>query len=231
MNRHDGEPVDPEQPDPEHLGPDRSDPDRSEPGQPDGEDHGGVGPGAGQPAPSDEEIWLDLVARLEQTEEGDWDGIELAAEPLSLKPAPPEPPPPGTGPPRSERSLRDYFRPPGTEAPGTGPEADAHPGSADSGSPGGNGASTGPRDYSPEEDEEDFEPEDPPSLAGAEPLVVLAWLGVVGGPLALLLAAFFWRSAPLPAVLLVVAVFVASAVFLIMRLPQHRDDNDDGAIV
>ena len=90
----------------------------------------------------------------------------------------------------------------------------------------------GPRDYSPpDEEDDDFEPEDPPSLAGAEPLLVLAWLGAVGGPLSLLLAAFFWQSAPLVLVLGVVAIFVASAVYLVMRLPQHRDDDDDGAVV
>jgi hypothetical protein len=41
----------------------------------------------------------------------------------------------------------------------------------------------------------------------------------------------FWRSAPLLAILGIVAVFVLSVVFLIMKLPQEKDENDDGARV
>jgi len=60
---------------------------------------------------------------------------------------------------------------------------------------------------------------------------MLAWLAAVGGPIALLLSAMFWRSAPLLAVVGIVAVFVLGAVYLIMKLPQEKDDNDDGARV
>ncbi len=72
-------------------------------------------------------------------------------------------------------------------------------------------------------------PEEPPSLAGTDPLTVLAWLGAVGGPVALLLSAMFWRSAPLLAILGMVAAFAASVVFLIMKLPGEKDEHDDGA--
>ena len=72
-------------------------------------------------------------------------------------------------------------------------------------------------------------PEEPPSLAGTDPLTVLAWLGAVGGPVALLISAMFWRSAPLTAVLGMVAAFAASVVFLIMKLPGEKDEHDDGA--
>jgi fatty acid desaturase len=89
----------------------------------------------------------------------------------------------------------------------------------------------GPRDYLADDDDGSFVPEDPPSLAGADPLTVLAWLGAAGGPVALLLSAMFWRSAPLLAILGIVAVFVLSVVFLIMKLPQEKDENDDGARV
>ncbi|WP_312178643.1 hypothetical protein, partial [Arthrobacter sp.] len=97
----------------------------------------------------------------------------------------------------------------------------------------GAGAETGPRDYSPPEDESDgsFVPEEPPPLGSGEPLVILAWLGAAGGPLLLLLFAMFWRSAPLTVVLGVVALFVASSGYLLFRLPQHRDEDDDGAAV
>ena len=55
--------------------------------------------------------------------------------------------------------------------------------------------------------------------------------GAVGGPVALLLSAMFWRSAPLLAILGIVAVFVLAVVYLIMKLPQEKDENDDGARV
>ncbi len=59
------------------------------------------------------------------------------------------------------------------------------------------GQAAGPRDYDVEDDGGDFVPEEPPSLAGTDPLTMLAWLGAVGAPLALLLSVMFWRSAPL----------------------------------
>jgi hypothetical protein len=60
---------------------------------------------------------------------------------------------------------------------------------------------------------------------------MLAWIGAVGGPLALLFTAMFWRSAPLLAVMGILATFLASVVYLIMKLPQEKDENDDGARV
>ncbi len=60
---------------------------------------------------------------------------------------------------------------------------------------------------------------------------MLAWLGAVGGPIALLLSAMFWRSAPLLAIVGMVAGFVLAAVYLIMKLPQEKDEDDDGARV
>ncbi|MFJ7751266.1 hypothetical protein ACIQXM_15080 [Arthrobacter sp. NPDC097144] len=90
----------------------------------------------------------------------------------------------------------------------------------------------GPRDYDePQEleSEGEFVPPDPPPFSTGEPLVLLAWLGAVGGPILLLLFAMFWRSAPLAVFAGVVAVFVASAGYLLFRLPSHHDD--DGAAV
>lgn len=93
-------------------------------------------------------------------------------------------------------------------------------------------AGPGPRDYAVDDDDEGgFIPEEPPSLAGTEPLTMLAWLAAVGGPVALLFAVTFWRSAPLPAILGIVAAFVLGTVYLIMLLPQDKDENDDGAQV
>jgi hypothetical protein len=89
----------------------------------------------------------------------------------------------------------------------------------------------GPRDYGVDDDEGAFVPEDPPVLSATDPLTMLAWLGAVGSPIALVLSAMFWRSAPLLAILGMVAVFVAGVVYLIMKLPQEKDENDDGARV
>ena len=90
----------------------------------------------------------------------------------------------------------------------------------------------GPRDYDePEEleSEGEFVPPEPPPFSTGEPLVVLAWIGTLGGPLLLLLFAMFWRGAPVAVVLGVIALFGAAAAYLLFRLPQHRDD--DGAEV
>jgi len=107
---------------------------------------------------------------------------------------------------------------------------------SDSGGPAavdGREAAPGPRDFGVEDDDPiipgEFVPEEPPSLAGADPMTVLAWLGAVGGPVALLMSAMFWRSAPLLAILGMVAAFAASVVFLIMKLPGEKDEHDDGA--
>jgi hypothetical protein len=89
----------------------------------------------------------------------------------------------------------------------------------------------GPRDYGVEDGGGDFVPEEPPSLSGTDPLTMLAWFGAVGGPIALLLSAMFWRSAPLLALVGMVSVFILAVVYLIMKLPQEKDDNDDGARV
>jgi hypothetical protein len=183
-------------------------------------------------SPSEDEVWRDLVARLESTE----------SLPDDLEDTQPsrrtgESPRPGQSPPHGDPSRRDDSPPAqtfGTQAPGA--ESAGRAGPANQGPPVphryGQDHLGGPRDYTPEEEDDGFVPGDPPSLAGAEPLAVLAWVGAVGGPLALLLSAFFFRSIPMLAVVGIVAVFIASVVFLLMRLPSERgDDHDDGAIV
>jgi hypothetical protein len=88
-----------------------------------------------------------------------------------------------------------------------------------------------PRDYSIEDDDGEFVPEEPPKLSATDPLTMLAWLGAVGSPVALVLSSMFWRSAPLLAILGMVVIFIAAVVYLIMKLPQEKDENDDGARV
>ena len=185
---------------------------RPDPGSPD------------QGANQDDAVWLDLVARLEgkstaepaqpgETATGQSPGTPAVAggaptfrdfDPLGLAGAAP-----------AELSAAE--------------RQEASTGSQDTDAPG--GSAGGPRDYDALEDGGEFVPEEPPSLAGTDPLTMLAWLAAVGGPIALLLSAMFWRSAPLLAIVGIVAVFVLGTVYLIMKLPQEKDDNDDGARV
>lgn len=165
---------------------------------------------------TDDATWQDLVARLQETpdlnpgetnsDQSAHPGPAAAVQPDSRTPPDPRSP--------AERTRAIFENQPLRRDPNTDP-------------------STGPRDYSPRDDESDgsFIPEEPPPLGSGEPLVILAWLGAAGGPLLLLLFAMFWRSAPLTVVLGIVALFVASSGYLLYRLPQHRDEDDDGAAV
>jgi hypothetical protein len=170
----------------------------------------------------DDAVWLDLVSRLEATQSGpagepaedshERDGSEARHVQPELG-----------------RTFKD-FDPLGLSAPAQEPAQEPAPdaavGHADAEAA---GRPSGPRDFEVEDEDHTFVPEEPPSLAGTEPLVMLAWLGAVGGPIALLFTAMFWRSAPLTATLGIVAVFVASVIYLIMRLPQEKNEDDDGA--
>ncbi|HJV98340.1 MAG TPA: hypothetical protein VJ617_04515 [Arthrobacter sp.] len=206
-------------------------------------------PDPGFPDPSanpDDAVWLDLVARLE----GSAVGPDAAVPPADAGTRSPaagtdftQSPDPGTaGPAKPGGTFRDF------DPLGLAPSAPAEPSAAERlaaaapgrpapGTPGSaedstaEGTMQGPRDYAADDEDDGFVPEDPPSLAGTDPLTMLAWLGAVGGPVALLLSAMFWRSAPLLAILGIVAVFVLSVVYLIMKLPQEKDENDDGARV
>ncbi|CAN7308813.1 hypothetical protein [Arthrobacter sp. LjRoot14] len=169
-----------------------------------------------QSANQDDAVWLDLVSRLEGTD---------------------TPAPAGDGSEPHKRPFRDF------DPLGLAGSAPTEPSAAERGAavrapqPGADNAgadraepASGPRDYEADDDEP-FVPEEPPSLAGSDPLTVLAWLGAVGGPVALVLSAMFWRSAPLMAILGIVAAFVVSVIYLIMQLPQEKDEHDDGARV
>lgn len=202
-------------------------------------------PGPGSPdqsANKDEAVWLDLVARLEgtapagNTADADAPGAQHVAQ---ESPVPAEPAA-GADTPTRPASFRD-FDPLGLAgaAPTELSAAErlaSGPGSRDGGPEGGSGHAEespfpggGPRDYGVADDDGDFVPEEPPSLAGTDPLTMLAWFGAVGAPVALLLSTMFWRSAPLMAILGMVAAFILAVVYLIMKLPQEKDEDDDGA--
>lgn len=212
-----------------------------------------------QSANQDDAVWLDLVARLEE-KPAPHTGTAEAGSATSAGPdaagqdttgshleGPGAKTPDTAGPdavsgPGRSATFRD-FDPLGLA--GTAPtelsaaeRQAATPGAsgqADAGERNGadsqGGPAFGPRDYAAEDDAGDFVPEEPPSLAGTDPLTMLAWLGAIGAPIALLLAVMFWRSAPLLAIVGMVAVFILAVVYLIMKLPQEKDENDDGARV
>lgn len=176
-------------------------------------------PNASSPDPGinpDEAAWLDLVSRLE----GGTGTSDSAAGAAEAAPA--------------GRAFRD-FDPLGLSTPAPTELSAAErtmaadkapaPAQADGSD------SSGPRDFELEEEDEGFIPEEPPSLAGTEPLTMLAWIGAVGGPVALLLSAMFWRTAPLPAILGIVAAFAVAVIYLMMKLPTDKDEHDDGARV
>ena len=91
----------------------------------------------------------------------------------------------------------------------------------------------GPRDHvPPAEPEEGYVPPDPPPLPRIDVPGGLAWAAVILGPLFLLFAGLFWRTASPLWLGLAVLSFIGGFGALVMRLPAHRDgDSDDGAVV
>ena len=127
----------------------------------------------------------------------------------------------------SERSTRE---------PGTADEPEANV--ADSG--------LGPRDYTlapsgtgltdatgAADDEPGYVPPEPPPIAGTDPLLGLAWAGVLLPVAFVLVYLVLWRGMPDILLALSGVVFVASVALLIWRMPVNRDpeDHDDGAVV
>ncbi|MCQ6270431.1 hypothetical protein M8J71_08045 [Pseudarthrobacter sp. R1] len=177
----------------------------------------------------DDAVWLDLVARLEADSPAGPAGTGTAGTDNADDPEAPE----GTPAPAGRSATFRDFDPLGLagSAPTELSAAERQESAATTGDAANGNAAAGPRDYDVDGDDGEFIPEEPPSLAGTDPLTMLAWLAAVGGPVALLLSAMFWRSAPMLAIVGIVAVFVLGTVYLIMKLPQEKDENDDGARV
>ena len=171
-------------------------------------------PGAGVPhtGGNDDEVWRELVARLEESDDA------FMEHPQAL---------PGAGPARVEphdagepKSVID-FDPLGVwQQSGAAPE---EPGTQ---AP----AAWGPRDHEAP-DEGEFVPAELPSLSQSDPAIMASWIGAAGGPLFLVFSAIFWRQAPLLLVVGVIIAFIAGTGYLFYRLPSHRDDDGDGAVV
>ncbi|MGW2046806.1 hypothetical protein ACWCPF_16725 [Streptomyces sp. NPDC001858] len=101
----------------------------------------------------------------------------------------------------------------------------------------------GPRDYSvPEPAEEDFDeddeghfvPPEPPPLPAADTTAKFAWLGVIGGPLLLLLAVLLSWEMTWWLTTVGIGGFLGGFVTLVMRMKTDDEDDQDpgrGAVV
>jgi hypothetical protein len=101
----------------------------------------------------------------------------------------------------------------------------------------------GPRDYvSPDPSEDDFDeddeghfvPPEPPPLPAADTTAKFAWLGVVGGPILLLLAVLFRWDMTWWLATLGVGGFLGGCVTLVVRMKTDDEEDDDpgrGAVV
>ncbi|MFE7274233.1 hypothetical protein [Streptomyces sp. NPDC057623] len=101
----------------------------------------------------------------------------------------------------------------------------------------------GPRDYSvPEPAEEDFDaddeghfvPPEPPPLPAADATAKFAWLGVIGGPILLLLAVLLGWDMTWWLATLGIGGFLGGFATLVMRMKTDDEDDDDpgrGAVV
>ena len=137
--------------------------------------------------------------------EAAWDDIVSGfhtAEP------PPRPGIEGSG--LSQRLVREHTEPP--EPPAAG--------------------APGPRDYvvADDLDDEGFTPPPPPPMPRPrDRFDALAWIGVLGGPLAIILAFVFGLGGWVAAAGF--AAFTAGFVTLVARASDRRDDDGDGAVV
>ena len=65
--------------------------------------------------------------------------------------------------------------------------------------------------------------------------VLLAWVGVLGAPLSLVVATLSGRFLDRPIVAAASLIFVGAAIYLILQLPEHgpsrKDWPDDGAVL
>jgi hypothetical protein len=82
------------------------------------------------------------------------------------------------------------------------------------------------------DDDGGYVPPDPPPLPRGDLVSRLAWAGVLGGPLFLLVAAIVWQELPKGLLLAALAAFVGGFATLVARMPgDGPDDRDDGAVV
>jgi hypothetical protein len=121
---------------------------------------------------------------------------------------PPRPDVEGSG--LSQRLVREHTEPPEQPLPGA--------------------PVPGPRDYIVEDDDEGFTPPPPPPMPRPrDRFDAFAWIGLIGGPLAIILAFVLGLGGWVAAAGF--AAFTAGFVTLVARSPDRRHEGDDGAVV
>jgi hypothetical protein len=85
----------------------------------------------------------------------------------------------------------------------------------------------GPRDWSPPEAEDHFEPPEPPPVLGGDPLVTLGWIALIAGLAVVFAWAMFRTLAPSWLARAGLLAIVAGAAALIWKMPHRRDPEDD----
>ncbi len=86
----------------------------------------------------------------------------------------------------------------------------------------------------PVDDEEHFVPPEPPPLPRLDARRKLAWFGLIGCPLVLLVGAVLGVPFPGWATLLMTLAFIGGFGYLVATMPRRRDDDwpgDDGAVI
>jgi hypothetical protein len=90
----------------------------------------------------------------------------------------------------------------------------------------------GPRDYELAEpepaDEDHFVPPEPPPLPEADATAKFAWLGVIGGPVLLLVAVLLGWHMSWWLTTVCVGGFLGGAAALVLRMDPDADDDDPG---
>jgi hypothetical protein len=207
----------------------------------DGDVPGGNGTGGSATGGDGEEaVWLDLIARFgapaPEPADGEtqpWPDREDLAGPVRVSPnpgpaddglptdtdaVPGEPPTNPTGLPGLPVMLPDQPWPTLGDTPAAG------------------GRGSGPRDsITPHDPADDhFVPPVPPPLPRLDPVTKLAWIGLFGGPLYLLISTAVGSTISGLAAFLAVAAFVGGFVVLVLRMDNGRppdSGSDDGAVV
>ena len=87
----------------------------------------------------------------------------------------------------------------------------------------------------PEDDEQHYVPPEPPPLPRLDARRKLAWFGLVGCPLVMLIGAVLGVTYPGWAAVLMALAFIGGFVYLVATMPRRRNDDDwggdDGAVI
>lgn len=92
---------------------------------------------------------------------------------------------------------------------------------------------THPSMASPDSDDQFYRRVEPRPVLPRDPRTLLAWLGVIAGPLCIMVTSALHLTMPRPVLLGCGLLFVASAIYLIAQLPERGPSEpwwpDDGA--